>query len=102
MDNEIDTIIMTKYEKHPIKKEYFKNKWIAECKREKFKSSQIWQAKEACMRSKMYTLKTNAKPAATKSKRQKYKLGKTESKQMENTGCEVLTDSIKTQRRELE
>ena len=32
MDNEIDTIIMTKYEKDPINKEYFKNKWKAECK----------------------------------------------------------------------
>ena len=28
MDNEIDTIIMKKYEKDPIKKEFFKNKWI--------------------------------------------------------------------------
>jgi len=59
-------------------------------------------SKEAYMRSKIHTLKTNANPAATKSKRKKHKLAKTESKQMENTGCEVLTDSIKTQLRELE
>ena len=82
MDNEIDTIIMTRYEKHPIKKEYFKNKWIAKCKREEFKSSQMWQAKEAYMGSKMITIKTNANPAATKSKRKKHKLATTESKQM--------------------
>ena len=35
-------------------------------------------------------------------KEKKHKLAKTESKQMENTGCEVLTDSMKIQRRELE
>ena len=102
MDNEIDTIIMTKYEKDPIKKEYFKNKWIAECKMEELKSSQMWKAKEAHIRSKMYTLKTHANPAATQPKRKKCKLAKTESKQMENTGCEVFTASIKIQRRELE
>jgi len=102
IDNEIDTIIMMRYEKHPIKKAYFKNKLIAKCKREELKSSQMGQAKEAYMRSKIHTLKTNANPATTKSKRKKHKLAKTESKQMENTGCEVLTDSIKTQLRELE
>ena len=71
MDNEIATIIMTKYEKDPIKKEYFKNKWIAECKMEEFKSGQMWQAKEAHIRSKMYTLETHANPAATQPKRKK-------------------------------
>ena len=102
MDNEIDTIIITKYENDPIKKEYFKNKWITECKMEELKSSQMWQAKEAYMRSKMYTLKTNANPFATPSKRRKHKLAKTESKQMGNTDCEVLIDSMKIQLRELE
>jgi len=46
IDNEIDTIIMTRYEKHPIKKAYFKNKLIAKCKREELKSSQMGQAKK--------------------------------------------------------
>ena len=44
----------------------------------------------------------NANPVATQSKRRKHKLAKTESKQMENTGCERLTDSIKIQCRERE
>ena len=100
VDNEIDATIMARYEKHPIKKEYFKNKWKDECKKEEFKSSQMQQAKEAYMRSKIYTLKTNANQAATKSKRKGHRLA--ESKQMENKGYETLTDSIKNQRRQLE
>ena len=50
----------------------------------------------------MYTLKTNANPFATPSKRRKHKLAKTELKQMGNTDCEVLIDSMKIQLRELE
>ena len=79
MENEIDTLTMKKYEKDPIKKEFFKNEWITEYKMEEVKSSHVWQAKEAYMRSKMYTLKTNANPDATQSKRRKHKLAKTES-----------------------
>ena len=69
---------------------------------EEFKSSQVWQAKEPHIRSKMYTLKTHANPAATQPKRKKCKLAKTKSKQMVNTGCEVFIASIKIQHRELE
>ena len=102
MDNEIDNMIMTKYDKLPINKEYFRNKWIAECKTEESKSSQMWQSKEIYMRSRMHTLKTNANPFETQSKRRKHKLMKTESRQLENTGSERSIDSNKIKLRELE
>ena len=102
MDNEIDNMIVTKYDKHPMKKEYFRNKWLAECKTEEFKSSQMWQPKEIYMRSRMHTLKTNANPFEAQSKRRKHKLMKTESRQLENTGSEKLIDSNRIKLRELE
>ena len=74
MDNEIDTMIKTKYEKHPMKDNYFRSKWIADCQMEELKSNQVCQAKEAYVRSKMCTLKTNANRATTQPKRKKTKV----------------------------
>ena len=51
IDKEIDNMIIVKYEKHPIKKEHLRNQWKEKCKKEEMKSSQIWQDKEANMRS---------------------------------------------------
>ena len=102
MDNEIDNMIMTKYDKHPINKEYFRNEWIEECKTEEFKSSRIWQPKEAYIRSKMHTLKANANPVETQSKRRKHKLTKTKSRRFENTGSERFIESNQSKLRELE
>ena len=36
MDNEIDNMIMTKYDEHHINKKYSRNKRIAECRTEEF------------------------------------------------------------------
>ena len=80
LDNKIDKMIMTKYDKDPVKKEYFRNKWKSECKTEAAKSSQMWQAREAEMISKMHTLKTNANLATTRSKRRKHKFTRVESR----------------------
>ena len=102
MDNEIDNMIMTKYDKHPINKEYFRNKWIEERKTEEFKSSRMWQPKEAYIRSKMNTLKANANPVETQSKRRKHKLTKTKSKRLENTGSERFVESNHSKLRGLE
>ena len=102
MDNEIDNMIMTKYDKHHINKEYFRNKWIEERKTEEFKSSRIWQPKEAYIRSKMYTLKANANPVETQSKRGNHKLTKTKSRRLENTGSERLIESNQSKLRGLE
>ena len=71
MNNEIFNMIMTKYGKNPFKKEYSRNKWTAEPKTEELGSSEMWQAKQAGMRSKMHK---NTNPSATKSKRKKHKL----------------------------
>ena len=49
----------------------------------------------------VYTQSTR-KSSCNTTKEKKCKLAKTESKQMENTGCKVFTASIKIQRRELE
>ena len=95
-------VMDAKYDKHPMKKEYFRNKWLAECKTEEFKSSQMWQPKEIYMRSRMHTLKTNANPFEAQSKRRKHKLMKTESRQLENTGSEKLIDSNRIKLRERE
>ena len=46
MDNETENMIMTQYDKHPFKMEYFRTKWKAECKREETKSKQMWQEKK--------------------------------------------------------
>ena len=54
------------------------------------------QAKEAYMKFKMYTLKTNTNADETQSKRKKHKLTKTDSRQLDNTDCESLNDSIKS------
>ena len=54
------------------------------------------------VRPKMCTLKTNAKRVTTQPKKKRQKLTKAESKQMENTGSEILNDSIEVKRRELE
>ena len=102
MDDEIDTMIKTKYDKHPMKEDYFRNKWIVDCKMEELKSNQMWQAKEAYVRSKMCTLKTNANGGSIHPKRKRQKLTKAESRQMKNTDCEMLNDSIEIKRRELE
>ena len=45
----------------------------------------MWQAKEAEMRFKMHTLKTNTNPAISRSKRRKHKLTKVETKTMAYT-----------------
>ena len=37
MDNEIKNMIMTQYDKHPLKKEYFRKIWKDECEREETK-----------------------------------------------------------------
>ena len=98
----MDTMIKTKYQKHPMKEDYFRSKWIADCEMEDLKSNQMWQAKEAYVRSRMCTLKTNANRVTTQPKQKRQKLTKAESRQMENTGCEILNDSIEVKRRELE
>ena len=51
IEKEIDKMIIVKYEKHPITKEHFRKQWKKKCKKEKAKSSQIYQDKEANMRS---------------------------------------------------
>ena len=50
----------------------------------------------------MHTLKTNAYPFETQSKRRKHKLTKAESRIQENTGSERLIYSNKIKLRELE
>ena len=50
----------------------------------------------------MCTLKTNANKVTTQPKRKRQNLIKAESRQMGNTGCEMLNDSIEIKRRELE
>ena len=102
MHNEIDNMIMTKNDKHPINKEYFRSKWIEDRKTEEFKSSRTWQPNEAYIRSKMHTLKANANQVETQSKRRKHKLTKTKSRRLENTGSESLIESNQSKLRELE
>ena len=81
---------------HEISKKFvIKNKWIAECKNEEFKSSQMWQAKVSLHEVQGVYTQNKCESSCDKSKRKKRRLAKTESKQMENTGCEVLADSIK-------
>ena len=55
IDKEIDNMIIVKYENHPIKKEHLRDQWKERCKKEEIKSSQIWQDKEANMRSNIDT-----------------------------------------------
>ena len=74
LDNEIDNMIMTKYDKDPFKKEYLRHQWKSECKTEEVKLRQMWQAKEAGMRSKMHTLKTNANPIEESTRWRKWNL----------------------------
>ena len=50
----------------------------------------------------MCTLKTNANRVTTQPKPKRRKLTKAEARQMENTGCEIVNDSIEVKRRELE
>ena len=102
LDNKIDNMIMRKYDKDPIKKEYLRNQWKSECKAEEVKSHQMWQAKEAEMRSKMHRLKKNANPATTRSKRRKHEVTKAETKKMAYTDSEILTDNITMKLKELE
>ena len=71
LDNETDNMIVTKYDKGPVRKEYLRNQWKSEFKTKEVKSCQMWQLKEAERRSKMHALKINANPATTRSNRKK-------------------------------
>ena len=62
----------------------------------------MWQAKEAEMRSKMHTMKTNANPATTRSKRRQHKVKKAETTKNANTDSEMLPDSITMKLKKLE
>ena len=74
IDIEIENMIMSKYDKDPIKREHFINKWKGECKAEEYRSSEKWQEKDAEIRSEKLTLKTNADTVQTQSIKRKHKV----------------------------
>ena len=103
MDNEIENMIMTQYDKHPLKMGYFRNKWKAKCKMEATRSNQLWPEKEVNVRSIMHTLKTNANPILMQSSRKKHKLTETAFRKMEDKDREISTaENITMQIREEE
>ena len=53
MDEEINNVMGTKYEKHPTMKEPLRNKWKTKCDKVEVVSSQLW---EANVKSIMHTL----------------------------------------------
>ena len=65
-------------------------------------SHQMWQPKEAEMRSKMHILKINANPVTTRPTRRKHKVTKAEFNKMANADSKILRDSITMKLKELE
>ena len=92
IDKEIDNMIIVKYENHPIKKEHLRDQWKERCKKEEIKSSQIWQDKEANMRS---NIDTNIIPNSIEqdSNDESRHVTKRTLKNVEDGEQEVLTDN---------
>ena len=88
----IYTYTYTKYENHPIRKEHLRDQWKERCKKEEIKSSQIWQDKEANIRS---NIDTNIIPNSIErdSNEESRHVTKRTLKNVEDGEQEVLTDN---------